>query len=122
MKLTTLISIIVATLAIAGIVVAFLGNASPYVTIPEAKRGGQDLHVVGILDKGSLKSDMRAGLTTFTILDEQNDRLPVRYEGPPVQNLMSADRVVCVGESKEGVLHANKLLVKCPSKYEGQKK
>lgn len=121
MKLSTLISIIVATLAIGGIVVAFLGNASPYISVKEAKTmSASGIHVVGKLEKSTLTTDIRAGKTEFILSDENGDRLPVVYNGPPVQNLTAADRVVVVGSSMDGRLQAEKILVKCPSKYEGQ--
>lgn len=123
MKGTTIFSIIVATLAIAGIVMAFLGNASPYVTVKEAKTAkGAGVHVAGILDKSSLKTNVMAGKTEFSLSDESKESIRVVYNGPPVQNLTSADRVVAVGTSKDGVFEAEKLLVKCPSKYEGEQK
>lgn len=118
----TIISIIVALLAISGIVAAFLVNASPYVTIAEAKKGGQGVHVVGILERDSVRADARAGTTTFSMKDEAGDTMAVAYNGPPISNLLSADRVVVVGSMKNEGFSADKILVKCPSKYEGQEK
>ena len=120
MKISTIISVVVATLAIAGIVVAFLGNASPYVTISEAQKGGKGVHVVGILDKPTYKAQMTQGQVVFTLTDETKARLAVVYKGPPVSNMMTADRVVVVGSMEGEIFQANKILVKCPSKYEGQ--
>ena len=123
MRISSIISIIVAMIAIGGIVVAFLGNASPYVTISEAQKGGQGaqgVHVVGILDKPTYKTQMSLGQVVFTLTDETKARLAVVYKGPPVSNMMTADRVVVVGSMEGDIFQANKILVKCPSKYEGQ--
>lgn len=120
MKKGTIISIIVAVLAGAGMVVAFLKNASPYVTIAQAKSGtSQSVHVVGDLDKATLQTNLREGQTLFAMSDEAGDRMNVRYTGAPIANMGDATRLVVVGTMKSDTFEADKVLVKCPSKYEG---
>ena len=119
----TVVSIFVATLAVSGMVIAFLSNASPYVSIKEAKLStADDLHVSGSLDKDSLKNDHRKHELRFTLVDEAGDRLPVVYTGETINNMEEATKIVAIGKYEDGTLQAHKLLVKCPSKYEAEKK
>jgi cytochrome c-type biogenesis protein CcmE len=121
-KVGTIVSIVVATLAVSGMVIAFLSNASPYVSIKEAKTStADDLHVTGDLDKASLVTDVRAREVRFTLTDEAGDRLPVIYSGPPISNMGEATQVVAIGKCENGSFLAHRLLVKCPSKYEAEK-
>jgi cytochrome c-type biogenesis protein CcmE len=117
-----IVSIVIAIAALSATVFAFLMNASPYVTIAEARGMVADnLHVAGDLDKESLKTDVRAGTVRFAMADETGERIEVLYKGHPPANLGEATKVVVVGGVRDGVFHAHDLLVKCPSKYEGQK-
>ena len=105
------------------IIYAFIANASPYVTIKEAKLSkADDLHVAGDLDRASLETDVRARQVRFTLTDEAGDRLPVVYAGAPISNMGEATQVVAIGKCQDGTFLAHKLLVKCPSKYEAEKK
>ncbi|KXK10396.1 MAG: cytochrome c maturation protein CcmE [Fimbriimonadaceae bacterium] len=120
-KLGLIVSVIVGALAITGMVTAFLMNASPYVTIAEAgTKSGKNLHVVGKIDKASLVSDMKVRQVRFTLLDEEANSMSVVFHGPPPANMGEASQVVVIGEMKEGAFHAERMLIKCPSKYQGQ--
>jgi cytochrome c-type biogenesis protein CcmE len=122
-KYGTIVSIFVATLAVTGMVIAFLSNASPYVSVKEAlKSSADDLHVAGNLDPASLITDVRAREVRFTITDDQGDALPIVYSGEPISNMGDATKIVAIGKCQDGKLLAHKLLVKCPSKYESAKK
>ena len=117
------LSVLAATVAVSLIIFAFIANASPYVSIKEAKLSqADDLHVAGDLDKGSLQTDVRAREVRFTLTDAAGDRLPVVYSGAPISNMGEATQVVAIGKCQNGTFLAHKLLVKCPSKYEAEKK
>lgn len=99
---------------------AFLSNASPYVSIAEAKaKPGDNQHLSGDIVSGSVKTDLRAGVVRFQVKDQEGQTADVLYQGPPPANMGSATKVVAVGGMKEGVFHTKKLILKCPSKYEG---
>jgi cytochrome c-type biogenesis protein CcmE len=118
---TSIISLSIAALAAGGMVFAFLQNASPYVSAAEAKTmKGDNLHVVGDIDKATVDLNIRQGQTRFAITDEKGDRLSILYTGAPISNMGSATRIVVVGGMDGSVFHAHKVLVKCPSKYEGE--
>ncbi|MCW5941245.1 MAG: cytochrome c maturation protein CcmE [Fimbriimonadaceae bacterium] len=117
------ITIIVALVAVSAIVVAFLQNASPYVTVAQAKQiQGDNLHLAGDILKETLKSDMKKGVITFDIRDEKGEVCTVVYKGMPPANMGEATKVVAIGGMKDGRFHSEKMLVKCPSKYEAEAK
>jgi len=121
MKLGMILSIVVAGLAVTIMAFAFLTNASPYVTVAQAKSSmGDDLHLAGEYDKASLTTDVRAREVRFTLIDEKGDRIPVVYSGAPISNMGEATKVVAVGRVDNGTFLAHRLLVKCPSKYEAE--
>jgi len=103
-------------------VTAFLTNASPYVTIAEAKVSrGDNLHLAGDLDKSTIRNVISKSEVHFTLKDEKGEIVQVVYHGPAPANLGEATKVVAVGGMKDGAFHASKLLIKCPSKYESSK-
>ncbi|MCO5295401.1 MAG: cytochrome c maturation protein CcmE [Fimbriimonadaceae bacterium] len=118
-----IVSGVVALLAIVGLVAAFVTNASPYVTVAQAKSAsGESLHLAGEIIPGSLENQMAQGVLKFRVRDAEGNEAPVEYRGSAVSNLNEAKQVVVVGSMKEGVFKAHKMLVKCPSRYEGEKK
>lgn len=121
MKLGVVISLVVGVLAASAMIVAFLSNSSPYVTIAQARAsGGSSVHVVGDLDKRSLKQDALANRLQFDLTDVNHDRIRVQFTGPAPSNMGSATKVVVVGGVQGDVFRAHKIFVKCPTKYKGQ--
>lgn len=117
-----MLSIVVALLAVAAIVTAFLSSASPYVTVAQAREmTGNNLHVAGDLLKHTLRSDIQRGVVEFDLRDEHGEILSVTYTGLPPANMGEATTVVVVGGMSDGRFRAHRMLVKCPSKYEGEK-
>jgi cytochrome c-type biogenesis protein CcmE len=122
MKTGAIIAGLVAVVGLSAMVFAFLTNASPYVTIAEAKAmPGDNLHVAGDLDKSTISTNAVQHEVRFTLKDEKGDRVPVVYHGAPPANMGEATKVVAVGGMKGPEFHASKLLIKCPSKYESTK-
>lgn len=102
---------------------ALVLNASPYVTVAEAKASpGNNLHVAGTLVPGTLQSMPRQGIVKFEVQDEKGATMPVVFKGSEPGNLATTPKVVCIGQYKDGVFNASDLLVKCPSKYENTAK
>jgi cytochrome c-type biogenesis protein CcmE len=118
----TLIAVVVAIAGLGTAIVAFVGNASPYVTVAEASKNRADgLHLAGDIVPGTMSTDRGAMLVRFQVRDEAGDTAWVRYEGLPPANMGQATKVVAVGTMREGEFHSRKLLLKCPSKYESTK-
>lgn len=122
MKLGVVVTGLVALLAFGGVMAAFVSNGSPYVDIAQAKKlQGEEVHVVGDIDKPTLKTEALKNLVSFKLIDEKKSTVNVVYQGPAPANMGEATRVVVVGNYDGSTLKARQLLVKCPSKYEGKK-
>jgi cytochrome c-type biogenesis protein CcmE len=119
MKSGPIVTAIVATLAMAGVVTAFMTNASPYVTIAQAKNSHSNrLHLAGDLDKKSVHADPVNRTLTFRLKDENGETVTVLHKGDPPANMGEATKVVAIGKMEGDKFVSDDLLVKCPSKYE----
>lgn len=101
---------------------SFKEALTPYVPYEKARESSGAVQVAGALLAGSTDYDDTSGLLHFTLRDEETgDTLAVRYEGVKPANFEEAISIVAIGRYDEdtGELAANKLLVKCPSKYQG---
>lgn len=117
------VTAIVASLAMAGVVGAFVSSASPYVTIAQAKeRGGDGLHVAGVLVKDSCRTDFKSGHIFFKLTDADGATIEVEHTGTRPASLLQADKVVAIGAMRGDHFVSRDLLVKCPSKYEEENK
>lgn len=109
--------------AIIGVSVAFIANASPYVSVSEARKSGAtNVHLKGDLVKTSIKNDIKSRSLHFELKDKNGETMKVVYTGTPPQDMALATEVVAVGSVKGQEFHSEKLLIKCPSKYEGENK
>jgi cytochrome c-type biogenesis protein CcmE len=112
---------VVATLGIVGVLTAFTMNASPYGTFEDARRFGSDnVHVYGDLVKDSLSYDLASRQIRFDMVDADGARERVVYSGAPPANMGDATKLAAIGGYRDGEFHSRKLLVKCPTKYEGE--
>jgi cytochrome c-type biogenesis protein CcmE len=92
---------------------------SPYVPFKEAKSGpGTYVQIIGRLDKSAAVTH-REGEYTFTAIDKDGTRLRVIHHGTKPQNFEHTDQVVILGKyiADGDIFEADKVLVKCPSKY-----
>lgn len=120
-KTGAIVSVVVTVLALAGVTMAFLSAASPYVTLAEARTtSGDRLYLAGDMVKGSLRGNVRS--QRFSLKDANGEVVEIVYDGAPPSNLAEATRVVAIGKLDGGAFRARDLLVKCPSKYEGDEK
>ena len=101
---------------------AFKDSMTPYVSYDRAKEGGRIVQVAGALEKGSYSYvDARESLL-FTLQDPKTKQtIRVRYKGLKPANFEDAISIVAIGryDEKAKEFEAQKLLVKCPSKYQG---
>jgi len=104
---------------------AFRTSLTPYVSFAEATRPGSGARVVQIaggLDKGSSSYDEASSSLRFTLVDPATQaKIPVNYEGVRPANFEDAISIVAIGryDATSANFEASKLLVKCPSKYQG---
>lgn len=133
MKTSHIIGIVVIAIAIA-MIIAAAGDASQYVTFDEAftkaQNGNkQNVHVVGKLQKNAqghftgmeYKPQVDPNLFKFVLVDNKGKAVKVTYHSPKPNDFERAEQVVVVGKVQGKEFVANKILMKCPSKYEDGK-
>lgn len=101
---------------------SFQQNLTPYVTYGDARSAARTVQVAGALEAGSTDYDAASSALHFTLRDPATgDNLRVRYEGLKPANFEDAISIVAIGryDGATGEFAASKLLVKCPSKYQG---
>jgi cytochrome c-type biogenesis protein CcmE len=121
MNLSATITTGVALLAIGGGTWAMLSGATPYMTLKQARAAHVDrMNLEGDVLKGSVRGDLEHHTTTFVLRDHDGAQIRVHYTGEPI-NWSIATRVVAIGALEGDEFKSDKVLTKCPSKYDGQK-
>lgn len=92
----------------------------PYVSVEQARESARKVQVKGKLVPGSLQMDAMRGETRFIIEDARGDRLPVVHPKLAQGNVEQATEIVAIGQMQDDVFVAEKILYKCPSKYQGK--
>ncbi|KAB2962938.1 MAG: cytochrome c maturation protein CcmE [Thermoanaerobaculia bacterium] len=114
---------IVLLVAFAGFAFAsFRTSLTPYVSYAEAQRAPRTVQVAGALEQGSTSYDEVATTLHFVLRDpETGVTMPVEYDGVKPANFEDAISIVAIGrwDAGQSRFAAGKLLVKCPSKYQG---
>jgi cytochrome c-type biogenesis protein CcmE len=101
---------------------SFKQTLTPYVSYADARGATRLVQVAGGLEKGSSKYLSAEESLLFTLREaETRQALRVRYKGLKPANFEDAISIVAIGRYDRGSqeFHADKLLVKCPSKYQG---
>jgi cytochrome c-type biogenesis protein CcmE len=96
------------------------GGVTPYVGFAEARAAGSNVQVMGEVIPTGTDYDPMEGTFSFFITDDTGDRMKVVYGGTKPGNFDQATSVVCIGRYSDEAFHADKLLVKCPSKYQDE--
>ena len=100
----------------------FMDSVTPYVSVAEAKVAKSSVQVKGLLDKSAPAPHQEGEAFVFTVQDEETgETLPVRYHGLIPDQFDEAYHIVAIGKCEGENFEADKLLIKCPSKYEKQK-
>jgi len=105
---------------------AFLKTTIQYVSLDEAARSQRIVQVLGKIDFSRVNYNTDKGRLEFAVYDAQTGdsiaapRMPVYYYGVVPGNFDQATSVVLKGKPSEGVFVADQMLVKCPSKYQGE--
>ena len=114
---------VVLLLAFAGFSLSsFKETLTPYVSYKQARETERVVQVAGALEKGSSKYVDTEDFLYFTLQEPKTrETIRVRYKGLKPANFEDAISIVAIGQYDEGAreFEANKLLVKCPSKYQG---
>lgn len=98
---------------------SFKSNLTPYVSFEEAQRSPRKVQVAGGLVPDSTSYLEAEETLQFGMVEDSGATMTVRYEGVKPGNFEEATQIVAIGTYSSGVFHAEQLLVKCPSKYQG---
>lgn len=128
MKVLHIVGIVVIGIAIM-VIMSVSGNASSYVTFSEARglseNGSKNsIHIVGELKKsqdghilGIEESPSKLSFS-FVMVDENQEEQKVFFGEPMPADFVKSEKVVVVGSYKNDAFVADKILLKCPSKYQ----
>ena len=130
MKKSHILGIVVIAIAI-GIIMSTAGDASSYVTFGQAMEmalTGNDgkIHVVGTLKKNpdgsvvGIESAENKLSFSFMMLDANQREQQVYFAEPMPVDFLRSEQVVVVGAYHDELFVADKILMKCPSKYQEQ--
>lgn len=111
------------------IILSTAGDASTYVTFSQAKQmatkgNSNKIHVVGQLTKDSsgkvvgLKNSDDLLSFSFEMKDDDGLVQRVYYSDPMPHDFLRSEKIVVVGSYNENTFIADKILLKCPSKYQ----
>ena len=128
MKKSYIFGIVIIAAAIT-MIISTAGDASSYVSFSEAQEmseNGSDnmIHVVGTLKKDEsghiigLKAAQNKLAFSFIMVDQNGLEQLVYYNEPMPADFTKSEQVVVIGAYKNGQFIADKILMKCPSKYQ----
>lgn len=131
MKKSHIIAIVVIAACI-GIIIVTAGDASTYVTFDQAYQMAStgnktQIHVVGDLkkdDQGNIVGIEKSADNlsfSFILIDENQKEQKVYYNEPMPPDFTRSEKVVVIGSYQNNAFVANKILLKCPSKYQEEK-
>ena len=131
MKKSHILGILVIAVAIM-IIISTAGDASSYVSFGEAYSMAENgkatkIHVVGTLKKNEknevvgIESGEDKLSFSFVMVDEKNREQKVYYKEPMPADFLRSEQVVVIGSYKQDLFIADKILLKCPSKYQEEK-
>jgi cytochrome c-type biogenesis protein CcmE len=122
MKKIHIIAIVVIAVGLA-VIVSTISNSSTYAPFREAiENEGKTYHVVGKLDKEKefiYNPEQNANLFGFYLVDNEGTEKKVMYNGTKPQDFERSEQIVVIGKMEGDEFHASQILMKCPSKYNG---
>lgn len=124
MKTKYIILLMVLAIAI-GVIVSTFADASTYTTFTKASaKPDSEFHVIGKLTPGkAIEYDPKSpGVFTFYLTDQDGKVRRVIYNGDKPQDFEKSEQVVIAGKCNDSTFQASTLLLKCPSKYNDEKK
>lgn len=121
------IGIVIILICVAAVPALFKQGAMDYVSFAEAaKATDTTVQIMGAPAKGSMFYDDSAHMLHFDLVDEHGSIMQTEYQGPKPEDLdtamAKATKITAQGtyDKPSRTFVAENLLVKCPSKYQGQ--
>jgi cytochrome c-type biogenesis protein CcmE len=98
----------------------FVETNIEYMDFAKAETMNKKVQVKGkwVMEKES-QFNSQTSQFSFYMIDENNRECKVVLDGGKPNNFEIATEIVAKGRFKDGYFHANEILTKCPSKYEG---
>ena len=122
----THIFILVFVVAAVGVILSLFANTSTYTDFSAAvDNPGKEFHVIGKLVKEKpivYDTKVDANKFTFYMTDQKGAERLVTYKGAKPQDFEKSEQVVVIGKIENDAFLASSLLLKCPSKYNEEKK
>lgn len=123
-----LLGVLLIVAAIVFLMVTAFGSSNMYyLTMDEVSSKGSEIYnrpvrISGNIDQTSIQFDIAQPLLTFNMVGDKGGKITVHYQGVKPDNMSHATQAIVEGKlSPDGVFTANKLMLSCPSKYEGKK-
>lgn len=123
MKKSHIILLVIIAVAIGAIVSTF-ADSSTYGNFDEAVENGSEIHVVGKLVKSKelIYDPIKdANYFSFYLTDNKGKECKVVFNGTKPQDFERSEQIVITGKMQGEEFHADKILMKCPSKYTNDK-
>jgi cytochrome c-type biogenesis protein CcmE len=100
-------------------------NATYFMTVDELFTKGvevenQTVRVAGKVDVGTVEFNNRDLILKFDVISENGQHLPVVFNGPKPDQMREGTEAILEGKYDGQTFEAKNLLLKCPSKYEGE--
>ncbi len=122
MKKSHILALVVIAVAI-GAIISTLTDASTYADFGAAfAEPGKEFHVIGLQDRDKEQvydPQTNPDLFTFYMTDTVGVQKKVFLHRNRPPDFAKSDRIVLIGEARGDDFHARDILLKCPSKYEG---
>lgn len=114
-------SVIIVAFIVVGFI-SFMGSKIEYVDFREAQKRLRTVEVKGLwLKDKETNYDASTNMFTFYMRDDNSTEMKVMLNDAKPNNFETAGELMIVakGKVKDNVFYADKVLTKCPSKYEG---
>ena len=121
MKAKHIVGVLIIAVCLGVGVFSLRSSMTPYVSFKDAAESKRTVQVAGSPIKDTTKYDREAGAYTFDLKDSQNTTMPVITKENLPANFTQSTTVVAIGDYQDGKFVANRVLVKCPSKYDKKK-
>lgn len=121
MKKTHIIGILMIAVAV-GVILSMVTDAATYADFTAAEKAkGEQFQVVGQLNKDkeiAYLPQSDANQFSFYMIDQNGAEQKVIFKGAKPQDFERSEQVVITGSFEGEAFHADKILMKCPSKYQ----
>lgn len=124
MKKIHIIGIVIIAIALSALV-STISNSSTYAPFSKAiEHEGKSYHIVGKLNRDKpfeYNPEKNANLFGFYLIDTEGKEMKVLFNDSKPQDFEKSEQIVVIGKVVGDEFHVGKgdLLMKCPSKYNG---